>query len=86
MYCGSVVVGICGLQGLSLLIHGVIPVLDAVGEYLRFILFLDDLYGRMSNRVFPETMYVDFYKYTEWWQRGALLLYPECICGRQLVT
>jgi len=38
----------------SLLIHGVIPILDAVGGCLRFILFLDDLYGRVSDRVFPK--------------------------------
>ena len=38
----------------SLLLHGVILILDAVGEYLRFILFLDDLYGRVSDRVFPK--------------------------------
>ena len=43
-----------GYKDFSLLIHGVIPILDAVGEYPRFILFLDDLYGRMSDRVFPE--------------------------------
>ena len=49
-----------GCKDFSLLIHGVIPILDAVGEYLRFILFLDDLYGRMSDRVFPKTTYVDF--------------------------
>ena len=49
----------------SLLIHGVIPILNVVGEYLRFIMFLDDLYGRMSDRVFPKGFTcVDFSKCT----------------------
>ena len=54
-----------GCKDFSLLIHGVIPILDAVGECLRFILFLDDLYGRMSDRVFPKGFTcVDFSKRT----------------------
>ena len=52
--CDSVVVVIYGFKDFSLLIHGVIPILDAVGECFRFIMFLDDVYGRMSDRVFPK--------------------------------
>ena len=43
-----------GCKDYSLLILGVIPICDAVGECLRFILFLDDLYGRVFDRVFPK--------------------------------
>ena len=42
-----------------------IPILDAVGECLRFILFLDDLYGRMSDRISTTITPVDFYEDTK---------------------
>ena len=57
MYCGSVVVGTYGLQGLLATDPWGDSYMDAVGEYLRFILFLDDLYGGMSDRVFPKELH-----------------------------
>ena len=52
--CDSVVVEIHGLQGLLATDPWGDSYMDAVGECLRFILCLDDLYGRMSDRVFPK--------------------------------
>ena len=52
--CDSIVVVIYGLQGLLATDPWGDSYMDAVGECLRFILFLDDLYARMSDRVFPK--------------------------------
>ena len=52
--CDSVVVGFHGLQGLLATDPWGDSYMDAVRECLRFILFLDDLYGRVSDRVFPK--------------------------------
>ena len=45
--------GICGLQGLF-----ATDPLDVIGEYLRFILFLDDVYGRCEW--WPDVPKVDY--------------------------
>ena len=50
----SVVIGIYGLQGLLATDPWGDSYMDAAGECLRFILFLDDVYGRMSDSVFPK--------------------------------